>query len=80
MTIEQGRDGADAQPTHRGAPMIRTIAMPADASPAGDIVGGWLMAQMDLAAGNVAVQEMRHLALGGAGRARLAASCRCWKA
>ena len=38
----------------RGEPAIRTIAMPADANPAGDIFGGWLMAQMDLAAGNVA--------------------------
>lgn len=33
---------------------IRTIAMPADTNPAGDIFGGWLMAQMDLAAGNLA--------------------------
>ena len=33
---------------------IRTIAMPADTNPAGDIFGGWLMSQMDLAAGNVA--------------------------
>ena len=33
---------------------IRTIAMPSDTNPAGDIFGGWLMSQMDLAAGNVA--------------------------
>ena len=32
-------------------PLIRTIAMPADANPNGDIFGGWLMAQMDLAGG-----------------------------
>jgi len=37
-----------------GAPVIRTIAMPADTNPAGDIFGGWLMSQMDLAAGSVA--------------------------
>jgi acyl-CoA thioesterase YciA len=30
---------------------IRTIAMPADTNPAGHIFGGWLMSQMDLAAG-----------------------------
>jgi acyl-CoA thioesterase YciA len=61
MTYEQGRDGgiADGQPTHRGAPVIRTIAMPADTNPAGDIFGGWLMAQMDLAAGNVAARRSR---------------------
>lgn len=33
---------------------IRTIAMPTDTNPSGDIFGGWLVAQMDLAAGNVA--------------------------
>ena len=28
--------------------VIRTIAMPSDTNPAGDIFGGWLMAQMGL--------------------------------
>ena len=42
-----------------GEPAIRTIAMPADTNPAGDIFGGWLMAQMDLAAGNVAARRAR---------------------
>lgn len=40
-------------------PVIRTIAMPADTNPAGDIFGGWLMSQMDLAAGNVAARLAR---------------------
>ena len=40
-------------------PAIRTTAMPADTNPAGDIFGGWLMAQMDLAAGNVAARRAR---------------------
>lgn len=40
-------------------PAIRTIAMPADTNSAGDIFGGWLMAQMDLAAGNVAARRAR---------------------
>jgi acyl-CoA thioesterase YciA len=35
-------------------PVIRTIAMPADTNPSGDIFGGWLMSQMDMAAGNAA--------------------------
>lgn len=30
-------------------PSLRTVAMPADANPAGDIFGGWIMAQMDIA-------------------------------
>ncbi len=40
-------------------PVIRTIAMPADTNPAGDIFGGWLMGQMDLAAASAAVQRTR---------------------
>lgn len=34
-----------------GHPAIRTLAMPGDANPNGDIFGGWVMAQMDLAGG-----------------------------
>ena len=30
-------------------PSLRTLAMPADANPSGDIFGGWIMSQMDLA-------------------------------
>jgi acyl-CoA thioesterase YciA len=33
-----------------GELVIRTIAMPADTNPNGDIFGGWLMSQMDLGA------------------------------
>lgn len=29
---------------------LRTLAMPADTNPAGDIFGGWVMSQMDIAA------------------------------
>lgn len=32
-----------------GTLLLRTLAMPADANPSGDIFGGWLMSQMDLA-------------------------------
>lgn len=42
-----------------GVPVIRTVAMPADTNPAGDIFGGWLMSQMDLAAGNIAARVAR---------------------
>jgi acyl-CoA thioesterase YciA len=37
-----------------GEPVIRTIAMPADTNPNGDIFGGWLMSQMDLAGATLA--------------------------
>lgn len=38
-------------------PAIRTIAMTCDTNPAGDIFGGWLLWQMDLAAGNAAARH-----------------------
>src|ERR1700761_5783822 len=42
-----------------GEPVIRTVAMPADTNPAGDIFGGWLMSQMDLAAGSAATRRAK---------------------
>jgi acyl-CoA thioesterase YciA len=38
-------------PVPRGELSLRTVAMPADTNPAGDIFGGWIMSLMDLAAG-----------------------------
>jgi acyl-CoA thioesterase YciA len=38
---------------------IRTVAMPADTNSSGDIFGGWLLAQMDLAAGSAAMRRAR---------------------
>lgn len=35
-------------------PSLRTLAMPADTNPNGDIFGGWILAQMDLAGGTYA--------------------------
>ena len=38
--------------THpRGTLILRTLAMPKDTNPNGDIFGGWIMAQMDIASG-----------------------------
>lgn len=37
-----------------GEPVLRTLAMPADTNPHGDIFGGWIMAQMDIAGGIMA--------------------------
>src|ERR1700744_4175039 len=45
-------DTSDRLP--RAEPALRAIAMPADANPQGDIFGGWLLSQMDLAGGAVA--------------------------
>jgi acyl-CoA thioesterase YciA len=38
---------------------LRTLAMPSDANAAGDIFGGWVMAQMDLACGIRAAERAR---------------------
>ncbi|MEM6902850.1 MAG: acyl-CoA thioesterase [Pseudomonadota bacterium] len=50
---------SDIQHDFKDAPALRTTAMPADANPNGDIFGGWLLAQMDLAGSVLAIQEAR---------------------
>lgn len=45
---------ADEAPHPHGEIAIRTLAMPADANPNGDIFGGWVLGQMDIAGGMVA--------------------------
>jgi acyl-CoA thioesterase YciA len=47
----------ELQPT--GQPATRITAMPADANPYGDIFGGWLMSQMDMAAALVASRHSK---------------------
>lgn len=42
---------AGPQPGPRGELAVRTLAMPADTNPAGDIFGGWIMSLMDVAGG-----------------------------
>lgn len=42
-----------------GVLTIRTLAMPADTNPAGDIFGGWVMSQMDIAGAIAAVERAR---------------------
>ena len=57
MTRSERAAVEDAPPD--SDPAIRTIAMPTDTNPAGDIFGGWLLWQMDLAAGNAAARYAR---------------------
>jgi len=45
--------------TPQGELTLRTQAMPGDANAAGDIFGGWVMAQMDLACGIRAAERAR---------------------
>lgn len=42
-----------------GEPALRAIAMPGDTNPNGDIFGGWLLSQMDLAGGSIASQRSK---------------------
>ncbi|WP_029618366.1 acyl-CoA thioesterase [Pseudorhizobium marinum] len=46
-------------PCPTGELTLRTLAMPSDANPAGDIFGGWVMSQMDLASGIRAAERAR---------------------
>lgn len=50
-------DDDAAAPTPSGELALQTLAMPADTNSNGDIFGGWLMSQMDLA-GAIAAREV----------------------
>jgi len=43
----------------QGSLTIRTLAMPADTNPAGDIFGGWVMSQLDIAGSIAAVERVK---------------------
>ncbi|WP_259780000.1 acyl-CoA thioesterase [Aestuariispira ectoiniformans] len=45
---------ASDENSQRGELVLRTLAMPADTNPDGDIFGGWLLGQMDIAGGMAA--------------------------
>ena len=45
----------DTQYPPRTEAELRTVAMPADTNPYGDIFGGWLLSQMDVAGGTYAM-------------------------
>ena len=50
-----------AAPEPRGELSIRTLAMPADTNQNGDIFGGWVLGQMDVAGGIFASKIARPL-------------------
>ncbi|MFV8818874.1 acyl-CoA thioesterase [Haliea sp. E17] len=47
----------DSNPVPQGELALQTVAMPRDTNPSGDIFGGWLVSQMDLA-GMVTASEV----------------------
>ena len=50
-------DDIDTNPIPHGDLALQTVAMPKDTNPSGDIFGGWLMSQMDIA-GMVTASEV----------------------
>lgn len=48
---------ADQEDKAKGRLTTRTVAMPGDTNPSGDIFGGWVVSQMDIAAGICAGQR-----------------------
>jgi acyl-CoA thioesterase YciA len=50
---------AKDQSEPQGEMILRTLAMPADTNPNGDIFGGWVMAQMDIAGGILSKEVAR---------------------
>ncbi len=48
---------SDCEQDARGELTLRTLAMPADMNANGDIFGGWVLSQMDIASGIVAGQR-----------------------
>jgi acyl-CoA thioesterase YciA len=50
---------SDAETSPASEPALRAIAMPADTNTHGDIFGGWLLCQMDLAGSTVATRRAR---------------------
>ncbi|WP_033068715.1 acyl-CoA thioesterase [Thalassospira australica] len=55
--MSQTVDATETPPNRQ--PSVRAVAMPADTNPTGDIFGGWLMSQMDLAAGTAAARRAK---------------------
>ena len=52
----QGQTTADSE---RGEPVIRMAPMPSDCNSNGDIFGGWVLAQMDIAGGIIAARRAK---------------------
>lgn len=54
MSGDASNDAGTPEEKPKGELALRTLAMPGDTNPSGDIFGGWLMGQMDIAGGIVA--------------------------
>lgn len=52
-------EGEKTESPPQREPALRAIAMPADSNARGDIFGGWLLSQMDLAGGATAMRRAK---------------------
>ena len=50
-------ESAKQETKPQGELAIRTVAMPGDTNPNGDIFGGWVLSQMDMAGGMIATRR-----------------------
>ena len=57
METRKEEAGTDRQPD--GMLVLRTLAMPRDTNPGGDIFGGWILSQMDIGGGLIAKEVAR---------------------
>ena len=57
METEKKETGAGRQPD--GVLVLRTLTMPRDTNPGGDIFGGWILSQMDIGGGLLAKEVAR---------------------
>ena len=57
METEKEDTGAGRQPD--GVLVLRTLTMPRDTNPGGDIFGGWILSQMDIGGGLLAKEVAR---------------------
>jgi acyl-CoA thioesterase YciA len=57
--LNQMSDENDKDRQPRGLLALRAVAMPKDTNPSGDIFGGWILAQMDIAGGMLAREVAR---------------------
>jgi acyl-CoA thioesterase YciA len=56
---ERGQQEEIVQLPTDAEPALRVVPMPADSNPSGDIFGGWIMSQVDIAGGVVALRVAR---------------------
>jgi acyl-CoA thioesterase YciA len=59
MSTTEMTNGEGSSKPPQADPTLRAIAMPGDANPFGDVFGGWLLAQMDLAGGTTATRRAK---------------------